>query len=111
MELKPFNISVLHVSPGAVQSNIARSGAARFSLAANTLYSDYLPDIMKRINASQGANSMPGTAFAKKVVAGALSRRVPRYMTLGGSSGLFLIFKWLPRSLVLLLLWRKFSQK
>ena len=111
MELQPFNISVLHVAPGAVQSNIASNATARFSLAANTLYSDYLPDIMKRINSSQGANSMPGAAFAKQVVAGALSRNPPRYMTLGGNSGLFLLFKWLPRGLVLLLLWRKFSKK
>jgi short-subunit dehydrogenase len=111
MELKPFNISVLHVSPGAVKSNIASSGAARFSLAPNTLYSEYLPDIMRRINASQGAHSMSGAAFAKKVVASALSTKPPRYMTLGGNAGLFSFFKWLPRGLVLLLLWRKFSRK
>ena len=111
MELKPFDISVLHVSPGAVKSNIARNGTARFALTANTLYRDYLPDIMKRINASQGANSMPGAEFAKEVVTRALSKQPPRYMTLGGNASLFSFFKWLPRGLVLLFFWRKFSQK
>jgi NAD(P)-dependent dehydrogenase (short-subunit alcohol dehydrogenase family) len=111
MELKPLNISVLHVAPGAVRSNIANNGMARFSLAPNTLYSDYLANIIARINVSQGAHSMPSAEFAKKVVANALCKNPPRYMVLGGLTGWFSFFKWLPRGLVLLLLWRQFSKK
>ncbi|KAF8973621.1 oxidoreductase [Flammula alnicola] len=111
MELKPLGISVLHVSPGGVQSNIAANGTTRFALAPDTLYTEYLPDIIRRINLSQGAGSMPSQAFAVKVVSSALRKNPPRYMTLGGSSGLFALFKWLPRGMVLLHLWRRFSQR
>ncbi|KAF8973624.1 oxidoreductase [Flammula alnicola] len=111
MELKPFNISVLHVSPGGVKSNIADNGAARFNIPPDTLYSEYLPSIFKRIKSSQAANSMPSKEFATKVVSKALSKNPPRYMTLGGNSGMFAFFKWLPRGLVLYLLWRNFSPR
>lgn len=111
MELKPFNISVLHVSPGAIKSNIADNGTARLNIAPDTLYSEYVPYIIKRIQASQGANSMPSREFAAQVVSKALSKKPPRYMTLGGSSTTWTLFKWLPRSFVLYLLWRTFSPR
>jgi len=111
MELKPLNISVLHVAPGAVRSNIANNGMARFSLAPDTLYGDYLANIIARINISQGPHSMPGADFAKRVVTNALCKNPPRYMVLGGLTSWFSFFKWLPRGLVLLLIWKKFSKK
>lgn len=111
MELKPFNISVLHVSPGGIKSNIANNGTARMNVARDTLYADFVPLILKRIQSSQGPNSMPTREFAARVVAKALSKKPPRYMTLGGSSGLFTLFKWLPRGFVLYILWRTFSPR
>ncbi|KAF8167694.1 oxidoreductase [Crassisporium funariophilum] len=111
MELKPLNISVLHVAPGAVTSNIASNGASRFTLAPNTLYSDFFENIILRINSSQGPHSMPTRAFAHQVVSNALRKNPPRYISLGGKSGMFAFLKWLPRGLVLLLMWRKFSQR
>lgn len=111
MELKPLNISVLHVAPGAIKSNIANNGVARFSLPEDTLYSEYLPSIFKRIQSSQGPSSMPTDKFAAKVVHQALSKRPPRYMTLGGGSTLFSVFKWLPRGFALYMLWRTFSPR
>ena len=111
MELKPFNIAVLHVSPGGIKSNIANNGTARMNVAEDTLYKDYASHILKRIQASQGAESMPTREFATRVVAKALSKKPPRYMTLGGSSGLFTLFKWLPRGFVLYFLWRTFSPR
>ncbi|KAF8973623.1 oxidoreductase [Flammula alnicola] len=111
MELKPLGISVVHVAPGTVKSNIAANGTSRFSLARDTLYAEYLPDIMRRINWSRGANSMPTRAFATKVVLSGLNRNPPRYMTLGGHAGTFSLLKWLPREQVLLFLWRRFSRR
>lgn len=111
MELKPFNISVLHVSPGGIQSHIADNGLERMNIAPDTLYSEYIPFILKRIQSSQGANSMPNYEFASRVVANALSKKPPRYMTLGGGSALFTLFKWLPRGFVLYFLWRSFSPR
>ncbi|KDR85410.1 hypothetical protein GALMADRAFT_53024 [Galerina marginata CBS 339.88] len=111
MELKPFGISVLHVAPGAIKSNIANNGTNRFALAHDTLYAAFLPYIQKRIASSQGPDSMPTKEFAKKVVANALRKSPPRYMTLGGKASFFSVLKWLPRSFVLFLLWRNFSPR
>ena len=109
MELKPFNISVLHVAPGAVKSNISSNGIARFVLAPDTLYSDFLSFIIKRIHASQGPGSMPSKDFAQQVVSNALRKNPPRYMSIGGSTWLIKWLKWLPRGFVLAYMWRLFA--
>lgn len=109
MELKPFNISVLHVSPGAVKSNISNNGIARFALAPDTLYSKYLSFIIKRIHSSQGPISMPSKHFAEQVVSNALRKNPRRYMSIGGNSRMFACLKWLPRGVVLAYMWRLFS--
>ena len=109
MELKPFNISVLHVAPGSVKSNISSNGLARFALAPDTLYSNFLSFILKRAHASQGPYSMPSKDFARLVVSNALRRDPPRYMTIGGRTWLFACLKWLPRGAVLAYMWRFFS--
>lgn len=111
MELKPLNISVLHVAPGAVKSNIATNGVSRFNLQPGTLYADFAAMVHKRIASSQGSNSIPSQVFAQKVVASALRKSPPRYMTLGGNATLFKIFKWLPRGFVLYLMWRNYSKR
>jgi len=109
MELKPFNISVLHVAPGAVKSNISSNSSSRFTLAADTLYSDYFSNIIKRMNTSQGPGSMPTKDFAQQVVSKALQKKPPRYMSIGGHSRILALFKWLPRGFVLYYMWRMYS--
>jgi 1-acylglycerone phosphate reductase len=111
MELKPLGINVLHVAPGGVRSNIANNGIEHFSLGENTLYNAYLPDIIRRINASQSPKSMPNNIFAEKVVKKVLASKPPRYLTLGHNATVFSIMKWLPRTFVLLFLWRSFSKR
>ena len=109
MELKPFNISVLHVAPGAVKSNISSNAIARFALAPDSLYSNFLSFIIKRIHASQGPDSMPNKQFAEQVVSNALREKPPRYMSIGGRSRLFAWLQWLPRGVVLEYMWRLFA--
>ncbi|KAF5384872.1 hypothetical protein D9615_001337 [Tricholomella constricta] len=111
MECKPFNISVLHIAPGGIQSNISANGASRFSLPENSLYSAFLPNILQRINASQALGSMPTDAFAKEVVATALRKNPPLYLSTGAHTTLFAILKWLPKTWVLWLMWRVYSKK
>lgn len=113
MECQPYNIKVLHVAPGAVKSNISNNGAAQFSLPENSLWKEYLPDMIRRINASQGPKAMPNEAFAKRVVDKALnkSNSFYNYMTLGGQAFVFSILKWLPRLSVLRLMWKTYSKK
>lgn len=109
MELKPFNISVLHVAPGAVRSNIASNAISRFALAPNSLYEDFLSYIFKRINWSQGPDSMGSKDFAQQVVANTLRKNPPRYMSIGGGSWIYALLKWLPKGFVLNYVWRLFS--
>jgi hypothetical protein len=111
MEGKPFNISVLHVAPGGVKSNISANAGTRFRLADDTLYSAFLPNIVQRIHASQSSNPMPTEKFANQVVSKALQTHPPFYMSLGGYSWLLTFFKWLPKTWVHYLLWRQYSKK
>lgn len=66
---------------------------------------------MQRLQASQGANSIPNEVFAKKVVRAALQKNPPSYMTLGGNAFAFKIFGWLPKAWVLWYLWRLYSRR
>ncbi|KAE9391101.1 oxidoreductase [Gymnopus androsaceus JB14] len=111
MECRPFNIQVMNVVPGSVRSSIAQNMSTSFNLPADSLYSQFLPNIMKRINASQTENSMPTAAFAKAVVSKSLRKRPPLRFSAGGNSTIFAIFRWLPRVLVLGYLWRMYSKK
>lgn len=111
MECKPLGIKVFHVAPGSVKSNIADTGAGNFSLAPDSLYKTYLANIMDRIYSSQGPHSMPAEDFAKTVVAKTLQKNPPLYMCIGGNSVFLTILKWLPRSVVLGIMWRRFSKK
>ncbi|KAF7339276.1 Oxidoreductase [Mycena sanguinolenta] len=75
MELKPFNIKVMYVAPGSVRSNIANNQAAKFSLQPGSLFTEFLPNIIQRMNGSQGPNSMPADKFAREVVRRALQKK------------------------------------
>jgi short-subunit dehydrogenase len=111
MECRPFNIDVMLVAPGAVKSNIAKNQEAIFELPPNSLYADYLENILNRLHASQASNRMPTDAFAELVVTKALQTKPPTYLTAGGNSMLFALLRWLPRAWVLFLMWRKFGRR
>ena len=113
MECQPYNVKVLHVAPGAIKSNISNNGTTQFSLPENSLWKEYLPDMIRRIHASQGSSAMPNEAFAKVVVGKALRKNNSfySYLTLGGQAFLFSILKWLPRLTVLKLMWKTYSKK
>jgi len=110
MELSPFNIRVMNIAPGSVRSNIA-SNATGFSLSSTSRYTDFLPDMVRRMNSSQTRNAMPADQFARKVVGAALSRNPPTHMTVGGSAWVYKLLRWLPHTFVLWFSWRLFSKK
>lgn len=105
MECRAFGISVMHVAPGAVKSNIADNAAAQYALPPDSLYKAYLPNIVKRMYVSQGRGSMPTDKFAEDVVSKALKTTPPSYMMGGGLITMISIAKWLPRALLLTVLW------
>ncbi|KAF8633033.1 hypothetical protein AX15_001623 [Amanita polypyramis BW_CC] len=109
MECRPFGISVMHVAPGAVKSKIADNAASHYNLPPDSLYKAYLPNIIKRMYASQGPRSMSTDKFANEVVSKALRIRPPSYMIAGGLATLISILKWMPRGLLLTLIWKMHS--
>ncbi|PFH54859.1 hypothetical protein AMATHDRAFT_52860 [Amanita thiersii Skay4041] len=111
MECRPFGVSVMHVAPGSVKSNIADNAVAQYQLPSDSLYKTFLPNIMHRIYVSQGPRAMPTHDFARVIVSKALSKNPPAYTMIGGYAALFTFLKWLPRALVLLIMWRTYSRK
>ncbi|KIJ06641.1 hypothetical protein PAXINDRAFT_20164 [Paxillus involutus ATCC 200175] len=101
MECRPFGIKVMLVVPGGVTTNISKNQAATLELSPTTMYKDYEPKIIQRMNASGAPGSMNATKFARKVVDKALSAKPPPYMTLGLHSRKFAFYQWLPRQYVL----------
>ncbi|KAK0500590.1 oxidoreductase [Armillaria luteobubalina] len=111
MECRPLGINVMHVAPGSVTSNFAKNQEKWFSLPVNSLYTAFLPNIMERMHASQTKSSMSNEEFSKRIVDQALAKSPPSYISVGGNAFLFWVFKWLPRTWVLGLLWRLYSKK
>ncbi|KAI0347957.1 oxidoreductase [Trametopsis cervina] len=108
-ECKAFNINVTLIVPGAVKSHIADTVLqAGIIMPENSLYKAYTDAIIKRVLLSQGANSLSAEDMSKMVVTKTLSTSPPRYTTMGGSSFLFRIFDWLPRTFILNFLWKRF---
>lgn len=110
MECQPLGINVVLVAPGAVRSNIANTQNGKFTLPEDSLYKNYVEHIMKRIVASQGSNSMDTREFAKIVVNETTKRSPKRYITAGGNSGVFKLFGWLPKTMVLWFLWKMYTR-
>lgn len=110
MECRPFNIKVLLICPGGIKTNVAQNAATRFELQPNSLYTQYLDCIIKRMWASQVPSSMTADEFAKIVATKALSvKPVPFYSTMGSHSRTFALFKWLPRMWALNFMWKTYA--
>ncbi|KAI5121150.1 hypothetical protein M0805_007148 [Coniferiporia weirii] len=112
MECTPLGVSVMLLAPGSVRSNLATNHARVFAPAPGSLYRAFLDAIVRRMHTSQGPGSMPTSEFARAAVERILRRGgPPRYLVLGGHTRQVTLLKWLPRGLVLWLVWRAFSTK
>jgi 1-acylglycerone phosphate reductase len=109
MECKPFNINVMLVAPSSIKSNLSTNHATIFELPPGSLYKQYLNNMIRRMYASQ-QDAMPPDVFAKKVVKSALSPNPPFFSILGNGSFRFKVLRWLPKLLVLTLMWRAFTK-
>jgi len=109
-ECKPFNINVVCVMPGGIKSHISDSILkSGITLPEHSFYKPWYQAIYNRALISQGPGSLPAPEMAKMVVARSLSSSPPRQMTMGLASFTFRILAWLPKTLVLNLLWKRFS--
>jgi short-subunit dehydrogenase len=110
MECRPFNIKVMIVSPGGVKTNVAKNASSHFELPPDSLYKKYLPNIKRRMWASQAPTALSAEDFAALVAGKALSSNPPFYMTMGYRSGRFALMKWLPRMWVLNYMWKLLTE-
>ncbi|EUC55468.1 short-chain dehydrogenase/reductase family protein [Rhizoctonia solani AG-3 Rhs1AP] len=111
MEAKALSpdIRVMLVVTGGVKSNLANN--SQFALPPTSLFQTYLPNIIARIQSSQTGPSMPTADYAQGVVNAALRKGgAPRTLEIGGHTMLFKIFRWLPRGLVMFILWRQLGR-
>lgn len=111
METKPLGIKVVLVAPGAIKSRIADNGARRFELPEDSLYKEYLSNIVQRIFHSQ-QRPMSSEAFSTRIVRMALSQNPAYFLSLGPMSTVFWLWKrFFPRVTSLNILWSRFSKK
>ena len=106
MEAAPFNVHVVHVAPGGVRTSIGAHALEQLSLAEYSFYSAWRASMVARINHTQGTDALTPKQFAVRVVGEVLRRDPPRYMTLGAGAWINAVLRWLPRGLVLWLMWR-----
>ena len=86
MEAAPFNIHVIHVSPGGVKTNIAGHALDELSLRDDSLYQPWLDAMVNSLNVSAGPLSLAADQLARKVVKQVLKPKPPRSMTLGAGA-------------------------
>ncbi|TFY52679.1 hypothetical protein EVJ58_g9879 [Rhodofomes roseus] len=67
MEAAPFNIHVMHISPGGVKTNIAMHALDQLDLPENSFYKPWLASMTRAIAHADGPLSLTAERFAQKV--------------------------------------------
>ncbi|KAF8513866.1 NAD-binding protein [Gautieria morchelliformis] len=109
MECKPFNISVMLLATSSIQSKFIDK-QDQYQLPPDSIYTSYAHNVRGRLEAGRSSSAMPSDTFAAEVASKVLSKTPPSYLRIGGKAWLFSLFDFLPRSLVLSLLWNTFSK-
>lgn len=109
LECKPFNIKVMLVSAGSVQSNIIGKHDD-FQLAPGSLYSGFFHNIRARLEAARDKEAMKASVFAEDVISKVDSPNPPSYLLTGGKVGTYKLMGYLPRSWILAIVWNMFSK-
>jgi NAD(P)-dependent dehydrogenase (short-subunit alcohol dehydrogenase family) len=111
LELAPFSIELMEVQPGAIASSFAANASreAEQLIAEGSPWWPVRAGIRARAKASQD-NPTPAGRFAGDLLAAVQRRKRPSLLRLGnGSRALPLLAALLPRSLLALLLRRRFG--
>lgn len=110
MELAPFNIAVITVQPGAIQSKFGDNSLANLAaeLSEDSLYAPLKAQMEARATASQD-NPTPAAEFASELIAQLLSKPDPVIRIGNGSRALPFIARWLPIGLRDRILSKKFN--
>ena len=112
VELKPFNIKVITVQPGAIQSNFGNSAAQNLAFAEEK--SSYAPiaDFIHRRALISQEGATPAEVFARKLVNQLIKKHPKAIIRLGKSSFVYPFLKrWLPVAVLDGIISRKFGLK
>jgi len=112
MELKPFNIKVITVQPGAIQSNFGSTASQNLALAEDkNLYAPIAEYINKRAFISQ-EGATPAEEFARQLVNQLIKKQPKAIIRIGKSSFIYpLLKRWLPVKILDGIISRKFGLK
>ncbi|KEP49917.1 short-chain dehydrogenase/reductase family protein [Rhizoctonia solani 123E] len=108
MEAKALgpDINVMLVLTGGVRSNIINN--TRFTLPPTSLYTQYLPNVLARIQLSQAEPTMPTVEYARGVVNAALRKGgAPGILAIGAHTWLFRLLRSAPKWIVMWYLWKR----
>ena len=103
MELAPFDVHVMHVITGSVQSNFSNAALAHSpTLPEESHYAPIADKVEARAKMSQNpAVCITPESYARGVCDAALSPRPPGVLLGGGNVGKFHFYgHWMPRSLL-----------
>lgn len=96
VELRPFNVNVVLVYPGAVRSSFGSHAIDGLKGCEWKMYKGFEDAIAERARASQSSGSMDATVFARHVASKVLSSNPPKTITYGHMTGLFDFLAWSP---------------
>ncbi|CAA3002272.1 NADPH-dependent 1-acyldihydroxyacetone phosphate reductase-like [Olea europaea subsp. europaea] len=96
VELRPFEIDVILVVPGAIKSNLGSNNIERSKDYDWKVYKDFKESIIERARASQVGKSTDATLFARHVASKVLSPKPPKQIVFGHMTGLFTFLSWSP---------------
>lgn len=110
MELAPFDIDVITVQPGAIESKFGDNSLANVlqRITPDSLYAPLKDAIKARATASQD-DPTPAAEFADTLVEQLLDKPKPVIRIGNGSFGLPLLKRWLPATILDKILSKKFS--
>ncbi|KAI9590815.1 hypothetical protein BDF19DRAFT_470349 [Syncephalis fuscata] len=92
LELLSFNVNVVSVFPGAIQSNISANSAQEFTWKEGSMYEPFKSRVEERIHISQQPGCTPTVDFARQVVRDILKPTPPHDIYGGTYSTLFGFF-------------------
>ncbi|XP_075499790.1 LOW QUALITY PROTEIN: short-chain dehydrogenase virD-like [Primulina tabacum] len=96
VELKPFNIDVVLVLPGAIKSNFGGNSSDGLRDQEWKIYNIFKNDIEERAKASQEGKSTDATVFARHVISKIMDSSPPKEIIHGHMTGLFSFLSWSP---------------
>ncbi|KAF5371428.1 hypothetical protein D9757_010004 [Collybiopsis confluens] len=120
MECRPLGVNVMLVAPGGIVSNIANNAAKTdHEPSPDSLYKSFTSSITHVMFQSQKLEygAMPTKDFALQLADYVVDKRngkvvtnPARYVTMGGSTWVYKVFKWMPRLKVYDVLWNSLSK-